>query len=82
MKDIARRLEDLFIEIAFSEERDVRLLKNISGRFTERVDELFTAITFAEAGEFNAAKRLIGGGAGNSRRHVERSLQRFCAGRA
>ncbi len=82
MKNLGRKIEDIFIEIAFAEERDIGHLKNISGRYTERLDALFTAVTFAEAGEFDAARLFIGGGSGNSKRHVERRLERFCAGRA
>lgn len=82
MKGIGRKIDDTFIEIAFAEERDMRLLKNIPGRYAERLDALFTAITFAEAGEFDPARRFVGGGTGNSKRHVERRLPRFCAGRA
>ncbi len=82
MKDIRGRIEDVFTEIAFAEEREIRLLKNISGHCAERLDELFTAVTFAEAGEFDAARRFIGGDAGNNKRHFERRLPRVCAGRA
>ncbi len=82
MKDIARKIEDIFTGIAFAEERDIRLLKHISGSYAERIDALFTAVTFAEAGEFDSARSFMGGGSGNSKRHVERRLPRFCAGRA
>ncbi len=72
----------MFTEIAFAEERDIRHLKKFASPYAERLEVLFTAITFAEAGEFDPARRLMGGGTGSSKRHVERRLPRFCAGRA
>jgi len=82
MKQLARRIEEMFIEIAFAEERETSHLKNISGRFTEELDNHFTAITFAEAGEFGTAKDFMGGGLGGSKRPAGYCLSDFCAGRA
>lgn len=82
MKDITGRLQDLFMEIAFAEERDIRLLKNISGRFAERLDKLFAAITFAEAGEFDTARIFLSGRTGDGGRSAGYCLRGFCVGRA
>lgn len=81
MKNIAGKIEEIFIEIAFAEEREIRYLKNISGRLTELLDDLFTAITFAEVGEFDTAQNIMGGGS-DGRRPVEYRLPGCCAGRA
>jgi len=82
MKDIAERIEKLFVDIAFAEEREIARLKNSSSRFTERLDTLFTAVTFAEAGEFDTARDYMGGDSGDSGRPVVTCLHGFCAGRA
>ena len=82
MRSAARMIEDIFVEIAFAEEREVRYLRNISGSLTEWLDDLFTAITFAEAGEFNTAQNSMCGGSGNRRRPAGCRLPGFCANRA
>ena len=82
MKNIARRIEEMFIEIAFAEEREINHLKKISGRFTEGLDKHFTAITFAEAGEFDTARDFMGGGDGGGKSTAGYCLTGFCAGRA
>lgn len=82
MKNIVGRIEEMFIEVAFAEEREIRRLKNISGRFTEGLDNHYTAITFAEAGEFDMARDFMGGGDGCSKSTAGYCLTGFCAGRA
>ncbi|MBI5640388.1 MAG: hypothetical protein HZA17_08185 [Nitrospirae bacterium] len=71
MRNLSERVEEMFIAIAFAEEREVNHLKNISGRFTERLDDLFTAITFAEAGEFATAIDFAGGDSGQPGSHID-----------
>jgi hypothetical protein len=82
MKAIARRIEEMFTEIAFAEEREIGYLKDISGRFTEEFDNYFTAITFAEAGELDAARDLMGGDSGGSNRTAGFCVSGFCTGSA
>ncbi|HET6513643.1 MAG TPA: hypothetical protein VFG09_00635 [Thermodesulfovibrionales bacterium] len=74
--------EKMFVDIAFAEEREIRHMKNISGRFTVRIESLFTAITFTGAGELNTARDFMGGDSGDSKRPVGCCLPDFCAGRA
>lgn len=80
MKNIARIIEEMFVEIAFAEEREISCLKNISGRFNERLDNHFTAITFAEAREFDTAGDFMGGGSGSSKSTAGYCLSGFCEG--
>ncbi len=82
MKAIARRIEEMFAEIAFAEEREIGHLRNISGRFSEWVDNHFTAITFAEAGELDAARDLMGGDSGGSNSAAGYCVSGFCTGSA
>lgn len=65
MKSIAGKREGLFMEIAFAAERVIERVRKQSGRFTGLLDSLFTAVTFAEAGEFETAPNIMGGGPGN-----------------
>lgn len=82
MKNLSGRIEEIFIEIAFAEERESGQLKNISGRFTEWFDKHFTAITFAEAGDFDTARDVMGGGSSGGKHTVGYCLPGFCTGRA
>lgn len=82
MKDIARKIEDTFTEISFAEERNVGFPRNISGCLTERLDALFAAIAFAEAGEFDTARNFLSGGTRDGGRSAGYCLPGFCAGGA
>jgi len=82
MKNIAGRIEEMLIEVAFAEEREISYLKNISGRFTEGLDNRFTAMSFAEAGEFDMAADFMSGGHGCGKNTVGYCLYGFCGGRA
>jgi hypothetical protein len=82
MEDIARRIEEMFMEAAFAAEIEIRHLKNISGRFTDWLDNHFTAKTFTEASEFDAAEDFMGGGPGGSKRTAGHCLPGFCTSRA
>lgn len=78
MKNLTGIIEDLFMEIAFAEEPEINHLKNSSGRLADRLDGMFTAITFAEAGEFDTARNVIVSGFGDGRRTVKYCLHGFC----
>lgn len=55
MKSIGKRIEDVFTEITFAEERIIPVGVT-GGRKAETAwDRTFTAITFAEAGEYEKA---------------------------
>ncbi|MHB8879887.1 MAG: hypothetical protein ACYC69_00090 [Thermodesulfovibrionales bacterium] len=82
MKHLTSRIEEVFMEIAFAEEREIRHITNGSGCFAEWLDDLFTAITFAEVGEFDEAQNIMGGGSRGSRNSVGYCLPGFCTGRA
>lgn len=82
MKTISGQIEKLFIKIAFAEERKIVHLGNRPGRLGGWFHNLFTAITFAEAGEFDTARDLMGGDSGNSRRRSGSHFTGFCASRA
>ncbi|MBI5740737.1 MAG: hypothetical protein HZA16_08445 [Nitrospirae bacterium] len=82
MKNLTRKIEDLFMEITFAEEPGTNHLKNSSGRFSDWLNDIFTAITFAEAGEFETARNVMGGGHGDGRNAVEYCLHGVCEGMA
>lgn len=81
MKNMARRIEEMFVEVTFAEEREIRQLKNISDRFTEWIDNHFTAVTFAEVGEVDTARDFMDAGSGGGKSNVGYCLSGFCAGR-
>ena len=84
MSRLSERLEQIFVDIAFAEEAgssDRRSFPDL----TERIDTMFTAITFAEAGEPAAALKFMGSSSGDSHRtssHDHHDLSCFCMGRA
>jgi phenylalanyl-tRNA synthetase alpha subunit len=86
MKRIAKRLEDLFINITFAEEREFSNARNAVRRLAEKIEDTFTAIAFAEAGEFESAARYINedGEAlkSSSSGYPTRRFTRLCDGRA
>lgn len=90
MKTLVRILEGLFIDIPFAEERESRsareVLKKALKKSAQKVEDTFTAIAFAEAGEFETGEGYINkdGNAPRSRRtgSPTRRVPRFCAGRA
>lgn len=55
MTNLARRLEELFTEITFAEDRVFIPVKKTLRKVGQKIDDTFTAITFAEAGVFDIA---------------------------
>lgn len=55
MTHLARRLEELFTEITFAEDRVFGPVQKALRKAEQRIDDTFTAITFAEAGAFDRA---------------------------
>lgn len=82
MKRISQYMEDIFTEAALAEERDMRNRGQISGRSGDLLDSLFTAITFAEAGEFDTARDMMGSDRGNEGHGPGCCAPGFCPGRA
>ncbi len=84
MNRLSERLEQVFVDIAFAEESGPTV-KNSSLGLTETIDTIFTAITFAEAGEPAAALEVMDSSSGDSHRpsppcHTDLSC--FCMGKA
>jgi len=61
MKRLARRLEELFLDITFAEEREFNSVKEALKKVAKKIEDIFTAIAFAEAGEFVTAASCING---------------------
>ena len=55
MTNLARRLEELFTEITFAEDRVFSPVQKTLRKVGQKIDDTFTAITFAEAGVFEIA---------------------------
>jgi len=55
MTHLARRLEELFTEITFAEDRAFSPVQKTLRKVEQKMDDTLIAITFAEAGVFNIA---------------------------
>ncbi len=53
MKKITRKIEDLFIDVTFAEDREYMAMRGIEGS----LEDMFVAIAFAEEGETKDIKR-------------------------
>jgi hypothetical protein len=86
MKKLTRKLEELFTDITFAEERAFKPAQKATGGFTQTIENFFTAVAFSEAGEFEIEKGYItkDGEAPKSRRsgYRPKEFSRPCAGRA
>ncbi len=49
MKEIARRLEELFFNITFAEDREFSSAREALNRIAQKMEDTFTAVAFAEA---------------------------------
>lgn len=87
MTEIAKKLEELLIDITFAEDRDFPASAKRAGiTIRRKIEDTFTAVAFAEAGEFEAAATYLNkdGELARSPR-ADRTVGRFgrpCAGRA
>jgi hypothetical protein len=59
MTHLARRLEELFTEITFEEDRVFNPVQKALRKVEQKIDDTFIAITFAEAGVFDIARSNI-----------------------
>jgi hypothetical protein len=82
MKDLIRVIGKLLEEMAFAGERVLDYFKRLSGHFTEGLVTTFLAVTFAEAGDFQAVRSIIGGGPGDGGRRTNGCAAGFCTGAA
>jgi hypothetical protein len=86
MKTLTGKLEELFVNITFAEEREFSAAREAFRKVVQKGEDTFTAIAFAEAGEFETAANYISK-AGEAPRHRKsgHSAKRFtrpCTGRA
>jgi hypothetical protein len=86
MTKLARKLEGLFVDITFAEDRVFNPAQESLIKVAQRIEDTFTAIAFAEAGEFETAISFInkGGEAPKGRwsGYRTKGFSRPCAGRA
>jgi hypothetical protein len=86
MKKLTGKLEELFINITFTEEREFTAAREALKRASQKIEDTRTAITFAEAGEFETAVSYINkGGRRPKSRRIRSSAKghtRLCTGRA
>lgn len=78
MKDVIRVVGKLLKEMAFAGERVLDYFKRLSGRFAEGLVTTFLAVTFAEAGDFQAARDIMDGGPGDGGRRANGCAAGFC----
>ena len=55
MKKMAGRLEEMFTDITFAEDREFKAPGDALKKASQTIEDTFAAIAFAEAGEFEAA---------------------------
>ena len=86
MTRLARKLEELFLDITYAEEREFKSAREALKRAARKLEDTLIAITFAEAGEIETAARYINrdGEPPRSRRkrYTTRRFTRTCTGRA
>jgi hypothetical protein len=59
MTKLARKIEELFVDITFAEDRIFNPAQEGLNKVAQKIEDTFTAIAFAEAGEFETAKDYI-----------------------
>jgi hypothetical protein len=59
MKKLAHKIEEIFTDVAFAEDREFKPVKGLLKDFTARLEDIFVAITFAEAGDTKTARNII-----------------------
>lgn len=59
MTNIARKLEELFTEITFAEDRVFSPARKALRKIGQKIDDIFIAITFGEVGAFDGALNTI-----------------------
>jgi hypothetical protein len=86
MTKLARKPEELFVDMTFAEDRAFNPAQEAPSKVAQKIEDIFTAIAFAEAGEFEMAKDYINkdGEAPKCRRSGYRTkgFLKPCTGRA
>jgi hypothetical protein len=86
MTKLARKLEELFVDMTFAEDRAFNPAQEALSKVAQKIEDTFTAIAFAEAGAFETAKSSINkdGEAPECRRSGYRAkgFSKPCTGRA
>jgi len=59
MTKLARKLEELFVDITFAENRIFNPSQEALNKVAQKIEDIFTAIVFAEAGEFETAMSYL-----------------------
>jgi hypothetical protein len=59
MIKLAKKLEELFVDITFAEDRAFNHSRKVPGKVAQKIEDTFTAIAFAETGEFETAMSYI-----------------------
>ena len=82
MKDLTKKIEEVFTKITLAEdgvENTGQVLKE-QGGFVDDWDDIFVAITFAEAGEFETARQILKKNFMNLRRYttLQNGVRRCC----
>jgi len=86
MTHLARRLEELFTEITFAEDRVFNPVQKALRKVGQKIDATFTAITFAEVGLFDIALSTLNKH-GKTPKHRksgyrQKRFMKVCSGRA
>lgn len=87
MTNLARRLEELFTEITFAEDRVFSPVQKVLRRVGQKIENTFTAIAFAEAGEYDIARSSLNNKDGEGPKHRKsgyrhKRFTKLCSGRA
>jgi hypothetical protein len=59
MTKSARKLKEVFVDMTFAEDRVFNPAKEALNKVTQKIEDTFTSIAFAEAGECETAKSYI-----------------------
>ncbi|HWR58532.1 MAG TPA: hypothetical protein VN328_06560 [Thermodesulfovibrionales bacterium] len=85
MKKLTQKLEDLFVNITFAEDREFASIRVASKNLQQNIEDTFTAAAFAEEGEFVAAAVQIDRGSHALRYRTgapRRGFGKLCSSRA
>jgi hypothetical protein len=86
MKTLTKKLEELFIEITFAEDREFKTVREALKTVAQKIEDTLTAVAFAEAGEFETAANYINKSGQDPKHRRSGSatgrFTRLCTGRA
>ncbi len=67
MTRLAKRMEELFTDITFAEDREFKSARKFLNKSSQALENVFTAIAFAEVGEFETAVTYINKNGSNTK---------------